>query len=106
MLSSFSHNFISNIANAKFCMFIINKNKSFLSQNLKAVGSLGGKFDFFTSSGFEIQIDFGYKISNFKLCSVRALKRYTNKKNQTHGRVIATISKFSAFENFETHFSW
>ena len=29
-----------------FCIFVISNNKSFISQNLKVVGPLGGKFDF------------------------------------------------------------
>ena len=29
-----------------FCIFVISNNKSFISQNLKVVGLLGGKFDF------------------------------------------------------------
>ena len=31
-----------------FCIFVISNNKSFISQNLKVTGPLGGKFDFFT----------------------------------------------------------
>ena len=35
------------MANLKiFCIFVISNNKSFISQNLKVVGPLGGKFDF------------------------------------------------------------
>ena len=59
-------------------MFVINKNKSLLSKNLKVVGSLGGKFDFFNPSGFEIQSDVDYKTSKIKFCSVRALKPHLN----------------------------
>ena len=55
----FSYNFISNIAILKlFCIFVISNNKSFIFQNLKVAGPLGGKFDFFSPSGFEIQSDF------------------------------------------------
>ena len=32
-----------------FCIFVISNNKSFISQNLKVVGPLVGKFDFFQS---------------------------------------------------------
>ena len=39
----------------------INNNKSVLFQILKAVGPLGGKFDFFIPLGFEIQSNFDYK---------------------------------------------
>ena len=84
-------------------MFVINNNKSFISGNLKAVGSLGGKFDFFSPSGFEIQSDFDYRTSKIKFYSVRALKYYPNEKNLIHGRVTATISKFSP-QIFETDF--
>ena len=79
----------------KFCLFVINNNKSFISQNLNAVGSLGGNFDLFSPSGFEIQRVFDYRTSKIKFYSVRALKCYLNEKNLIHGRVTATISKFS-----------
>ena len=92
MLSSFSYNFISDIANLKiFCISVISNNKSFISRNLKAVGSLGRKFDFFSPSGFEIQSDFNYRTSKIKFYSVRTLKCYVNEKNLIHGRVTATI---------------
>ena len=55
MLSSFSYNFTSYKANLKnFCIFIISNNKSFISRNLKVLGTLGGKFDFLNPSGSEI----------------------------------------------------
>ena len=62
---------------------------------MKVVGLLGGKFDFVSSSGFEIQSDFDYRTSKIKFYSVRALECYLNEKNLIHGRVTATISKFS-----------
>ena len=40
------------------CIFVINNNKGFISKTLKVIGLLGRKFDFFGSSGFEIQRDF------------------------------------------------
>ena len=40
-----------------FVVSVISNNKSFIFQNLKVVGSLGRKFDFFSHSGFEIQSD-------------------------------------------------
>ena len=96
---------MSNIANLKiFPYFVISNNKSFISQNLKVVGPLGGKFNFFSPSGFEIQSDFDYITSKIKFHSVRALKCYLNEKNLIHGRVTATISKFSP-QIFETYFS-
>ena len=53
------------MANLKiFAYFVISNNKSFISQNLKVVGPLGGKFDFFSPSEFEIQTDFDYKPQN------------------------------------------
>ena len=78
-----------------FCIFAISNAKSFISQNLKVVGPLRGKFDFFSLLGFEIQYDFDHKILNLKLCCARALKHYLNEKNLIHRRVPATISKVS-----------
>ena len=101
MLSSFSYNFKSNIAN--FCIFVISNNESFISQNLKTVGPLGGRFDFFSPSGYDIQSDFDYRTSKIKFYSVRALKCYLNDKNLMHGQVMATISKFSS-QIVETYF--
>ena len=94
MLSSFSYNFISNKLE-NFGIFVISNNKSFIFQNLKVVGPLGGKLDFFSRSGFEIQSDLDYRTSAVKFYSFRALKCYVNEKNLIHGRVTATISKFS-----------
>ena len=84
-------------------MFVISNNKSFISQNLKVVSPLGEKFDFFSPSGFEIQSVSAYRTSKIKFYSVRALKCYLNEKNLIHGRVTATISKFSP-QIFETYF--
>ena len=66
-------------------MFVISNNKSYISQNLKVVGPLGGKFDFFSFSGFEIESDFDCKISKIKLYSVRDLQRYLDEKHLIHG---------------------
>ena len=104
MLSSFSYNFISNIANLKFfCIFVISTIKSFISQNKKVVGPLGGKFDFFSPSGFEILSDFDYRISKIKFDSVRALNYYLDEKNLIHDQVTATVSNFSP-QMFEAYF--
>ena len=84
-------------------MFVISNNKSFISQNLKVVSPLGGKFDFFSPSGFEIQSVSAYRTSKIKFYSVGALKCYLNEENLIHGRVTATISKFSP-QIFETYF--
>ena len=43
-----------------------------------------------------MQIHSDHETPKIKLCSVRALKQYFNKKNLTHGRETATISKFDA----------
>ena len=105
MLSSFSYNFKSNIANLKiFGIFVINNNKSFIFQNLKTVGPLGEKLDFFSPSGFEIQSNFDYRTSKIKFYSVSALKRCLNEKNPIHGQIMAAISKFSP-QIFETCFN-
>ena len=82
---------------------MISNNKSFISQTWKAVDPLGRKFDFFSSSGFEIQTDFDYRTSKIKFYSVRTLKCYLNEKNLIHGQVTATISKFSP-QICETYF--
>ena len=95
---SFSFNFISNSSKLEdFCKFVISNNKSFLSQNLESwvEGSI--------YSGFEIRSDFDYRTLKIKFSSVRALKCYLNEKNLIHGRVMATISKFSPV--FETYFN-
>ena len=86
-----------------FCIFVISNNKGFFHQNLKVVDPLGGKFDSFSLSGFEIQSYFDYRTSKIKFYSVRALKYYLNEENLTHGRVTTTISKVSP-QIFETYF--
>ena len=60
---------------------------------MKVVGLLGGRFDFFSHLGFEIQSNFDYRTSKIKFYSVRA-KCYLNDKNLIHGQVTATISEF------------
>ena len=71
---------------------------------MKVVGPLGGKFDFFSPLGFEIQSDFDYRNSKIKFYFVRALICHLNEKNLMDGRVTATISKFSP-QIFETYIS-
>ena len=88
ILSDHQHSKLEN-----FCIFVVSNNKGFISQNLKVVGPLGGKFDFLSPSGFGIQSDFDYGTSKIKFHSVRALKCHLNEKNLTHSRVKATISK-------------
>ena len=92
MLSSFSHNFISNKENFK--IFVYSQSAIIrVSQNLKVAGPLAGKFDFFGLSGFEIQRDFDYKVSKIKFYSIRALKQYLNEKDLIHVQVTTTISQ-------------
>ena len=59
---------------------------------------MGGKFDFFSPSGFGIKSDFDYRTSEIRFYSSRALKCYLNEKNLINGRVTATIPKFNLFE--------
>ena len=81
MLLSFSYNFISNIAYLTIFLYLLSSNnKSFISQNLEDVGPLGGMFDFFSPSGFEILSDFDYRTSKTEFYSVRALKCQWRKK--------------------------
>ena len=49
-----------------------------------------------------VQTNSGHKAQKIKLYSVRALRLYLNEKNLIHGRVMATISKFSP-QIFETY---
>ena len=51
-----------------------------------------------------VQTNSDHETQKIKLNSVRALKRYLNEKNLVHGRVMATISKFSP-QIFETYFT-
>ena len=88
---------------ANFCIFVIHNNRSFIFQNLKVVGPLGGKFDVFSPLGFEIKSVFDYRTSQIKFYSVGTLICYLNEKKLIHGQVTATISKFSV-QIFETHF--
>ena len=93
--------FISNTANF---IFVISNNKSLISQNLKIVGPLGGKFDFFSPLTFEIQSAFYCRTSKIKFYFVRALKCYLNEESLIHGRATATVSKFSP-QIFEVYFN-
>ena len=60
--------------------------------------------EFFSPLGFDVQTNSDRKTQRIKLYSVRALKRYLNEKKLIHGRVMATISKFSP-QTFETYFN-
>ena len=77
-------------------MSSICNNESFISQILKVVRPLGGKFNLFSPSGFEFQ-------KLIMLYSVKALKRDLNEKNQIHGRETVSISIFGALI-YETYF--
>ena len=78
--------------------------QSFTSQILGVVGILGENLDLFNLLGFDVQTNSDHKAPKIKLCSVRALKGYLNEKSLIHGRVMATISKFSP-QNFGTYFN-
>ena len=82
---------------------MISNNRSFISQNLTVMKPLGGKFNLYSPSGFEIKSDLYYRTSKFMFYFVRALKCYLNEKNLMHGRVTSMISKFSP-QIFETYF--
>ena len=86
-------------------MLVIANKQSFASQIFGVVGPLGGNLYFCSPLGFDIQTNSDHKTQKIKLYSVTALKRYLNEKNLIHGRVMATISKFSP-QIFETYFSW
>ena len=77
--------------------------QSFTSHVFGVVGPLGENFDFFSPFGSEVQTNSDNKTQTIKLYSVRALKRHLSEKNLIHGRVMATISKFSP-PIFETYF--
>ena len=103
-LFSSSCRFISNTAKTgNVYIFVIADIHSFITQVFEVVGRLGENLDFFSPLGFDVQTNSDHKTQKIKLYSVRALKRYLNEKNLIHGRVMATISKFSP-QIFETHF--
>ena len=75
---------------------MIGNNNSFITQNLKVVGPLAGKFDFFSvPQDLKFKAILITETQKIKFYIVRALKCYLNEKNLIHGRVTATISKFS-----------
>ena len=88
------------------CLHILNRQYTeFHITNFGVAGSLGRKPRFFSPLRFDVQTNSDDKTQKIKLYSVRALKRYLNEKNLIHGRVMATISKFSP-QIFETYFRW
>ena len=103
-LSSSSHSFISNTAKLK--MFILTCNCQYTEFHISNFWShqyLGRKLHFLSPLQFDFQTNSDHKPKKIKVYSDRAVKRYLNEKNLTHGRVMAMISKFSP-QIFETHF--
>ena len=76
-------------------IFVIANIQSFTSQIFGVVGPLGENLDLFKPLGIEVQTNPDHKTKKIKLYLVKALKRYLNEENLIHGRVMATISKFS-----------
>ena len=78
------------------CLDIRNrKHTRFHISNFWSHQSLGGKSQFFSPLGFDIQRNSDHETPKIKLYSVKALKSYLNDKNLIHGRLTAAISKFS-----------
>ena len=85
-------------------IFVIANIHSFTFQIFGVVGPLGENLDIFSPLGFDVQTNSDHKTQKIKFYSVRAFKRYLSEKNLIHGRVMATILKFSRLM-FETYFS-
>ena len=75
--------------------------QSFNFQIFGVVGPLGENLELLVRSDLTFKEILIRKPKKITSCSVRALKRYLNDKNLTHGRVMSTISKFSP-QIFET----
>ena len=86
-----------------FCIFVISNNKSLISQNLKVVSPLGRKFNFSVHRDLKFKAILITEPQKSSSTHGRVLKRYLNEKHLIHGRVMATISKFSPLI-FETYF--
>ena len=69
-------------------IFVIANIQSFISQIFGVVGPLGENLDLFSPLGFDVETNSDHKTPKIKL----------------HGRVMATISKFSP-QIFETYFN-
>ena len=76
-------------------MIVISNIQSFTSQIFGVVSPLGENLDFFGPLGFDTQRNSDHETPKIKFYSVKALKCNLNDKNLIHGRVTATISKFS-----------
>ena len=74
-----------------FSVFVHSDYHCFISQNLKVIGFLGQKFNFFIPLGTQIEIDFHSANKRIQLHSFIALKWYLNDKSLKHGRRTATI---------------
>ena len=86
-------------------MFVIATIQSLTSQIFGVVGPLGEDLNCFSPLRFDVQTNSDQKTQKIKLeALLRALKRYRSEKNLIHGRVMATISKFSQ-QIFETYFN-
>ena len=91
-ISSFSHNFMSNIAKLKICIFPISNNQSSISKILKVVGPLGEKFTLFSPLRLKSQSNFDLETTKSKLQhTVRTVKGSLNEKNLIRGRKTAAI---------------
>ena len=101
--SSFSHSFIPNRRILEMFTYSYRQYTEVHISNFGVVIPLGENLDFFSPLGFDIQTNYDHKTQKIKLFSVRALKCYLDEKNLIHGRVMATISKFSP-QIFETYF--
>ena len=85
-------------------IFIISNNQSLIitSQFFGVFNPLGEILKLFIPLEFDVQTNSDHKNYKIKLYSVRALKRYLSERNLIHGRVMATMLKFSP-QNFETY---
>ena len=92
--NSFSYNFIFNLAKLRnFHILEISGNQSFISQILKVVCPLGGKFDFFLPLEFEIRSTLDHKPSKIKFFPGRAFIWHLKDKILIHDVEMSTIFK-------------
>ena len=96
MLSSFSHNFISNEANLKIFVYSQLAIVRVSFPKILKLGSLEGKFDFSVSRDLKFKAILITKSQKIKLYSVRDSKHCLNDNNLRPGRVTETIPKFGA----------
>ena len=91
MLSSFSHTFITNIANLK--ILHISNNNSLIMKNRKVLGTLEESLIFLVPQDLNFKASFITK--SLKSSSILSELSNKNEKNLIHGPVTATISKSS-----------